>query len=101
MCWSLQVCLYAGDWSEDVFGRRRTCYCQLVRYLHRGVNRLKACNHLGDSYSAGVLLAELATGELPFPGDETLLAEGNMDEDQCNAFTRLVFLQAHNAEWVS
>ena len=91
----------AGDWSQDASSRRRICYWQLFGWLIKGMSPLKACNQLSDSYSAGILLAELAIGELPFAGDETLLSEDGMDAEQCNAFTRTVFLQSRNAAWVS
>ena len=77
------------------------CPWQLLRCLSLGLSPLKACSPPCHMWSAGILLAEMATGELPFPGDEGLLGEDEMDAEQCKAFTTSVHKQAQSTAWVS
>lgn len=93
----------AGNWSTDVRCSRRICPWQLLDCLHYGMSPLEACEAAYDIWSAGVLLAELATGALPFPGESTLLAEGQgaMPATLVSIHNSPVCIQAQNAEWVS
>ncbi len=70
----LTFAMHTGAWSDDTASMPRICPCQLQRHHHQHKTRLEACSAASDMYSAGVLLAEFATGRLPFPGDEAALS---------------------------
>lgn len=64
---------------------------------------LEACEAAYDIWSAGVLLAELATGALPFPGESTLLpvGQGAVPATPVSIANSPVCIQALDAQWVS
>ena len=81
----------AGDWLEDVYGVQSTCRYQQMRHSQDGMSRLDACSPLGDIWSLGILLALVALGEMPFPGDLQLLqGSDELDRDQQTGFVASV-----------
>ena len=84
----------AGDWLEDVYGVQSTCPYQQKRHQQQGESRLEACRASGDIWSLGILLALVALGEVPFPGDLQLLqGSDELGMDQQRAFIVSVMRQ--------
>ena len=73
---------HAGDWPEDVYGMQSICPYQHMRCYKQGMSCLDACSASGDIWSLGILLALVALGEMPFPGDLPLLQSSGGEEDQ-------------------
>ena len=76
---------------------------QQLACLQLGMSPLESCGGPHDIWCAGVLLAELATGTLPFPGESTLLpvGDGGKPAHPVSISNSPVCIQAVNAEWVS
>ena len=89
----------AGDWSDDALAIQRICPWQQLRRCQLSMSYLAACCAPGDMYSAGILLAELATGSVPFPGTD--LSQQGMSDEDYTAHTASIVQQARDKSWVS
>lgn len=66
---------------------RSTCPFQQERHHERGVSRLESCKPNADIWSLGILLALVATGNMPFPGNLDLLQGGTvLEQEQSTEF---------------
>ena len=76
---------------------------QQLACLQLGMSPLESCGGPHDIWSAGVLLAEVATGTLPFPWESMLLLVGDDGKPAppVSISNSPVCIQAVNAECVS
>lgn len=92
---------HTGDWSDDRASMQRVCPRQLQRHQQQHKTRLEACSAAGDMYSLGVLLVEVATGSLPFPGGEARLSHSpdsaTGDEDESALVSSMIQQMANPA----
>ena len=92
----------AGDWLEDGYGVQSTCPFQQKRH-HNGMSLQGSCTAAADMYALGVLLALLALGHLPFPGDPHLLQDARtlQDPELIDELSWSVICQVVDPVWVS
>ncbi len=62
----------AGNWVDDVLGLQRTCPRQCRKCHLYDLTRLRASSAEGDMYSCGIMLAEMAIGQVSFAGPRNL-----------------------------
>ena len=85
-----------GCWSKPLPGKADPVVNSARRisaeYISLGLQRP------GDMYSAGILLAELATGSVPFPEND--LSQQDMSDEDYTAHTASIVQQSRDKSWV-
>ena len=74
-----------------MYALQSSCPYQHQRHYQKGMSRLECCRPSADIWSLGILLALVATGDMPFPGNLDLLQAGTvLEQEQSTDFHRSV-----------